>query len=155
MTQLSVHSPIGDLTISEENEKLVSIDWGWSPFQKKTPLLLETKKLLEYYFDGDDLKFDLPLNPHGTIYQKKVWQAIAKIPYGKFLTYSKVSQMINSHPPTVGMACGKNPIPILIPCHRVIGKKKHIAKLSARERIETKKYLLQLEGPNLYCNIIN
>jgi len=63
--------------------------------------------------------------------------------------------MINSHPPTVGMACGKNPIPILIPCHRVIGKKKQIAKLSASERIETKKYLLQLEGPNLYCNIIN
>ena len=52
MTQLSIHSPIGDLTISEENDKLVSLDWGWSPFQKKTPLLMEAKKLLDYYFDA-------------------------------------------------------------------------------------------------------
>ena len=50
MTQLSIHSPIGDLTISEENDKLVSLDWGWSPFQKKTPLLLEAKKTIGLLF---------------------------------------------------------------------------------------------------------
>ena len=155
MTQLSIHSPIGDLTISEENDKLLSLDWGWSPFQKKTPLLMEAKKLLDYYFDGDNPKFDLPLNPQGTPYQKKVWQEISIIPYGKFLTYSNISEKIDSHPRSIGMACGKNPLPILIPCHRVIGKKEQLTGFSAGGGIETKKFLLQLEVPNVYFNIFN
>ena len=133
----------------------MSLDWGWSPFQQKTPLLVEAKKLLDYYFDGDNPKLDLPLNPQGTPYLKKVWQEISIIPHGKFLTYSNISEKIDSHPRSIGMACGKNPLPILIPCHRVIGKEGRLTGFSAGEGIETKKFLLQLEAPNVYFNIFN
>ena len=75
MSQLSVHSPIGDLTISEEDGKIVSLDWGWSSMQEENKLLLRTKKLLDQYFDGENPTFDLPLNPFGSKFQKNVWRS--------------------------------------------------------------------------------
>lgn len=145
MSQLSVHSPVGDLTISEEDGKLVSLDWGWSPFQEENELLLKTKFLLDQYFDGEDPKFDLALNPHGTEFQKNVWDIMLEIPYGKFLTYGDISNRLNSHARAVGMACGQNPIPIIIPCHRVLGKNGKLTGFSGGEGIETKQFLLDLE----------
>ena len=145
MPQLSVHSPVGDLTISEEDGEIVSLDWGWSPFQEKNELLLKTKNLLDQYFDGENPKFDLPLNPHGSDFQKNVWKIMLKIPYGKFLTYGEISDQLNSHARAVGMACGQNPIPIIIPCHRVLGKNKKLTGFSGGDGIETKQYLLDLE----------
>ena len=73
MPQLSMHSPVGDLTISEDGGAIVSLDWGWGAIQTDTPLLLKAKDQLERYFDGDRSKFALPLIPHGTPYQQKVW----------------------------------------------------------------------------------
>lgn len=145
MPQLSVHSPIGDLTISEEDGKIVSLDWGWSPFQKENDLLLKTKKVLDQYFDGDNPAFELPLNPHGTKFQKNVWNIMLEIPYGKILTYGEISDRLNSHARAVGMACGENPIPIIIPCHRVMGKNGKLTGFSGGEGIETKRQLLELE----------
>ncbi|MBT5185407.1 MAG: methylated-DNA--[protein]-cysteine S-methyltransferase [Kordiimonadaceae bacterium] len=145
MPQLSVHSPVGDLTISEEDRKIVSLDWGWSPFQEENELLLKTKNLLDQYFDGGNPDFDLPLNPQGTVFQKNVWDIMLEIPYGKFLTYGEISNKLNSHARAVGMACGQNPIPIIIPCHRVIGKNGKLTGFSGGEGIETKRYLLDLE----------
>lgn len=145
MSQLSVHSPIGDLTISEEEGEIVSLDWGWSPFQEENEILLKTKFLLDQYFDDENPTFDLPLNPHGTEFQKNVWKIMCEIPYGKILTYSDISDRLNSHARAVGMACGANPIPIIIPCHRVIGKNGKLTGFSGGEGIETKRYLLDLE----------
>lgn len=145
MTQLSVHSPIGDLTISEEDGKIVSLDWGWSPYQKENDLLLKTKVLLDQYFDGEKPTFDLPLDPHGTDFQKNVWNIMLEIPYGKFLTYGEISDRLGSHARAVGMACGQNPIPIIIPCHRVLGKDGKLTGFSGGEGIETKQFLLDLE----------
>lgn len=145
MTQLSVHSPVGDLTISEEDGKIVSLDWGWSPVQEENELLLRTKKLLDQYFDGDNPIFDLPLHPFGTEFQKNVWKIMVEIPYGKFLTYGEISDRLNSHARAVGMACGQNPIPIIIPCHRVLGKNGKLTGFSGGEGIETKQFLLDLE----------
>lgn len=145
MSQLSVHSPVGDLTISEEAGKIVSLDWGWSPFQEKNELLLKTKKLLDQYFDGHNPKFDLPLKPYGTDFQKKVWDIMLEIPYGKFLTYGQISDRLGSHARAVGMACGQNPIPIIIPCHRVLGKDGKLTGFSGGEGVETKRFLLDLE----------
>ncbi len=145
MSQLSVHSPIGELTISEEEGKIVSLDWGWSPFQQENEILLKCKFLLDQYFDDENPKFDLPLNPHGTEFQKKVWALIHKIPYGEILTYGEIADKIKSHPRAVGMACGKNPIPIIIPCHRVMGKNGKLTGFSGGEGIKTKNYLLNLE----------
>jgi methylated-DNA-[protein]-cysteine S-methyltransferase len=145
MTQLSVHSPVGDLTISEEDGKIVSIDWGWSPFQEENEILLKTKFLLDQYFDDEKPTFDLPLKPHGTDFQKKVWKIMFEIPYGQILTYGEISDRLNSHARAVGMACGANPIPIIIPCHRVIGKNGKLTGFSGGEGVETKRYLLELE----------
>lgn len=151
MSQLSVHSPVGDLTISEEDGKIVSLDWGWSPFQQENEILLKAKNLLEHYFDGENPKFDLPLNPHGTDFQKNVWKIMCEIPYGSFLTYGEISKSLNSHARAVGMACGRNPIPIIIPCHRVLGQNGKLTGFSGGEGVETKRYLLELEdvGDNL------
>lgn len=146
MTQLSIHSPIGDLTISEEEGEIVSLDWGWSPIQEKNELLLKTKFLLDQYFDDENPTFDLPLNPHGTEFQKNVWKIMYEIPYGEILTYGNISDRLNSHARAVGMACGANPIPIIIPCHRVIGKNGKLTGFSGGEGIETKRYLLDLEN---------
>ncbi len=145
MTQLSVHSPVGDLTISEEDGKIVSLDWGWSPMSEENELLLKTKKLLDQYFDGENPAFDLPLDPHGTDFQKKVWNIMLEIPYGKFLTYGDISDRLNSHARAVGLACGQNPIPIIIPCHRVLGKDGKLTGFSGGEGVETKQFLLDLE----------
>ncbi|MDG1020229.1 MAG: methylated-DNA--[protein]-cysteine S-methyltransferase [Emcibacteraceae bacterium] len=145
MSQLSVHSPIGDLTISEEEGEIVSLDWGWSPFQEENEILLKTKFLLDQYFDDENPTFDLPLNPHGKEFQKNVWKIMCEIPYGEILTYGDISDRLNSHARAVGMACGANPIPIIIPCHRVIGKNGKLTGFSGGEGIETKRYLLELE----------
>ena len=145
MSQLSVHSPIGDLTISEEDGKIVSLDWGWSPLQEENELLLKAKFLLDQYFDDEKPTFDLPLEPHGTIFQKEVWKIMCEIPYGEILTYGEISNRLTSHARAVGIACGANPIPIIIPCHRVIGKNGKLTGFSGGEGIETKRYLLELE----------
>ena len=145
MSQLSVHSPIGDITISEEDGKIVSLDWGWLPLSAENEISRRAKNLLDQYFDGENPTFDLPLNPHGTKFQKNVWNIMLDIPYGKFLTYGEISNRLNSHARAVGMACGQNPIPIIIPCHRVLGKDGKLTGFSGGEGIETKRYLLDLE----------
>lgn len=152
MSQLSVHSPIGDLTISEEDGKIVSLDWGWSPFQQKNEILLKSKFLLDQYFDDEKPVFDLPLNPHGTEFQKKVWNIMRNIPYGEILTYGEISDQLNSHARAIGMACGQNPIPIIIPCHRVIGKNGKLTGFSGGEGIKTKELLLKLEDVDKNLN---
>ncbi len=145
MSQLSFHSPVGDLTLSEEDGKIVSLDWGWSPLSEKTAFLWEVKQQVDAYFDGLNPEFTCPLNPHGTAFQKKVWQAMVSIYYGKTMTYGEISAILDSHPRAVGTACGLNPIPIIIPCHRVMGKDGKLTGYSGGDGVITKKYLLELE----------
>ncbi|CDG40775.1 Methylated-DNA--protein-cysteine methyltransferase [Asaia bogorensis] len=76
MPQLSLHSPIGPLTLSEDDGAIVALDWGWGRDQEKTPLLTRAQTMLERYFDGEPESFDLPLAPWGTAYRKAVWQAL-------------------------------------------------------------------------------
>lgn len=149
MAQLSFHSPIGDLTVSEEDGMIVSLDWGWSPFSEKTPFLEKAKRQIDDYFDGLNPKFTLPLNAQGTDFQKRVWQAMNQISYGKTMTYGEIADVVGSHPRAVGTACGLNPIPIIIPCHRVMGKNGKLTGYSGGEGIETKKFLLELENTTL------
>ncbi len=146
MPQLSMHSPVGDLTISEEDGRIVSLDWGWGMTQEKTPLLEKAKQQLEDYFDGKLKKFNLPLHPEGTEFQRHVYGEMRRIPYGSTKTYSEIAFLTNSHARPVGGACGKNPIPILIPCHRVLGQNESLTGYSGDGGVETKSALLRLEG---------
>ena len=146
MPQLSLHSPIGDLTVSEDEGAIVALDWGWGAEQTKTPLLTDAVRQLNAYFDGDLTDFDLPLNPHGTDHQQRVWDAMCCIPYGATLTYGALAKEAGSIARAVGTACGTNPIPIIIPCHRVLAEGDKIGGYSGDGGVETKVMLLQLEG---------
>lgn len=146
MSQLSMHTPIIDITITELEDSIISLDWGWSPFQESSPLLQEAKRQLDAYFDGDLTEFDLPINAMGTAHQEKVWQAMRNIPYGEVTTYGALAKDISSSPQPVGSACGRNPLPILIPCHRVVGAAGKFGGYSGDGGLYTKRALLVLEG---------
>lgn len=146
MPQLSIHSPLDDLTLTEEDGMIVSLDWGWSPFQEKTPLLEQAAAALHAYLDGDLKQFDLPLMPAGTPFQRRVWDALRRIPYGGTRSYGEIARELGSHARAVGGACGMNPIPIIIPCHRVLTQNGGLGGYSGDGGVETKKQLLNLEG---------
>lgn len=143
----SIPSPLGPLTLFEDNGAIVVLEFGKVPEgSKKTPLLKEAEKQLKAYFDGKLQTFDLPLSPDGTPFQKKVWNAMRKIKYGTVWTYGDMARKVKSAPRAVGGACGKNPIPIIIPCHRVVGAKMNLTGYSGGDGLETKETLLILEG---------
>lgn len=146
MPQLSFHSPHGDLTVSEEDGGIVALDWGRSPWQEATPLLVEARRQLDAYFDGARQTFDLPLAPHGTAFQQAVWAALRKIPYGAVRTYGALARDLDSHARAIGMACGRNPLPILIPCHRILAASGALGGYSGGDGGATKAALLRLEG---------
>lgn len=146
MPYLSLHSPVGDLTVSEEGGAIVSLDWGWAPEGQATPLLRKAKQQLDRYFDGVLEEFDLPLNPAGTDFQKRVWKAMLKIPYGRTKAYGDLAKKLGSSARPVGTACGANHIPIIIPCHRVLASNGGLGGYSGDGGLETKLALLKLEG---------
>lgn len=145
MPQLSLHSPVGDLTVSEENGAIVALDWGWGRDQDTTPLLRRARDLLNAYFDGDATDFDLPLEPAGSPFQRRVWTAMCEIPAGGMETYGSLADRIDGIARAVGTACGRNPIPIIIPCHRVVAAN-GLGGYSGDGGLETKVALLRLEG---------
>jgi methylated-DNA-[protein]-cysteine S-methyltransferase len=146
MPQLSLHTGLVDtVTITEEDGAIVAIDWGWGRDQQETPLLLETRTQLEQYFDGERQTFDLPLNPHGTPYQRRVWDALCAIPYGETRTYTQIAPIAGGVSRSVGGANSRNPIPIIIPCHRVLAAT-GLGGFSGGEGPETKRRLLHLEN---------
>ena len=144
MSQLSLHSPVGDLTLSEEDGAIVAIDWGWVDEQSNAPLLAEARRQLQDYFDGERLAFNLPLAPAGTPYQRRVWQALCEIPPGTTRTYADIARSVGGSPRAVGGANGRNPIPIVIPCHRVVATT-GIGGYSGGDGLPTKRFLLALE----------
>lgn len=148
MPQLSLHTPIGDVTLSEEDGAIVSVDWGWGRDQAETPLLCRARTQLHEYFDGQRHAFDLPLRPAGSAYQQRVWEAMGDIPYGDTRTYGALAALVGGSARSVGPACGANPLPILIPCHRVVAAG-GLGGYSGGEGPQTKRLLLALEADPL------
>ncbi|GAB6052443.1 methylated-DNA--[protein]-cysteine S-methyltransferase [Magnetospira thiophila] len=147
MAHLSLHSPVGPLTLFEENGFLVALEWGRAPeADAASPVLDEAKRQLDAYFDGDLQVFDLPLLPQGTPFQQRVWAEMKLIPFGELRTYGDLARVTGSGPRAIGGACGRNPLPILIPCHRVTGANGALTGYSGGEGLETKRRLLALEG---------
>jgi methylated-DNA-[protein]-cysteine S-methyltransferase len=145
MPQLSMATPVGDITISAENERIVAVDWGWSSQQTVTPVLARAREQLQAYFDGDLRAFDLPLDPAGSAFQHAVWRAMLAIPAGQTRTYGDVCRDVGGTARSVGTACGSNPIPIIIPCHRIVAAN-GLGGYSGDGGPETKSALLRLEG---------
>ncbi len=146
MAHLSMNTPVGHLSLFEEEGVLVAIEWGTAPESEGGPLLAAARDQLNAYFDGRLRQFDLPLAPDGSDFQLEVWAEMAKIPYGCVRTYGDIAAAIGSKARPVGGACGRNPIPIVLPCHRVIGADGDMTGYSGGQGIATKHQLLRLEG---------
>lgn len=157
-----MHTPLGDLTLSEEDGAIVAVDWGWGRDQAETPLLLRARQQMEEYFDGERSSFDLALSPAGSEYRRRVWAALCGIPAGSTRSYAEIARAVGGSARSVGQANGANPIPVLIPCHRVVasgyaqqivasGYARHgsadrgIGGYSGGDGLATKRFLLQLE----------
>jgi methylated-DNA-[protein]-cysteine S-methyltransferase len=145
MPSLSIPSPIGQLTIDELDDAIVAISWAEAPAGNGSPLLAEAARQLAAYFDGRLAHFDLPLMPIGSPFETRVWSEMQAIPYGETRSYGDLAHAIHSAPRAVGRACGKNPIPIVIPCHRVLAKA-GLGGYSGAGGLATKQRLLALEG---------
>ena len=141
-------SPVGDLEIGTENNVLMSIE-----FTEKTTLnratLSETAKQtilqLQEYFEGKRTNFNLPLATKGTEFQQKVWKELERIPYGESISYHELARRVGNEKAyrAVGNANGKNPICIIVPCHRVIQANGNIGGYAYGS--EVKRFLLELE----------
>ncbi len=144
--RLTMQSPLGALTLREEGGCLVALEWGEGHCESETTLLAETRRQLEAYFKGQRTAFDLPLAPLGTAFQQRVWRKMRGIAYGETASYGALAAALSSGPRAVGMACARNPLPVIIPCHRVIGGGGALTGYSGGEGLATKCYLLRLEG---------
>jgi len=148
MYQKYISSPLGWLLIKTTEQAVVRISFQDSLEKNFTdhPRILEQTELqLKQYFDGKRKEFDLHLNPEGTPFQKKIWKLVSNVAYGQMVTYLDIAKQTGSEKNTraVGMANGKNPIPIIIPCHRVIGSDKKLTGYAGG--ISKKRWLLQHE----------
>ncbi len=146
MAQLSLDSQLGRLNLCEERGAIVSIGWGGKPSSGlPSPLLLEGKRQLEAYFAGKLKRFDLPVAPAGPTFEQQVWQLMADIPFGETRTYGELAGRVAGDARDVAQACARNPLPILIPCHRVVAADS-LGGYSGGKGVETKGRLLMLEG---------
>ncbi len=156
-------SPIGKLLVAGNQSALVSITFPNKKVQpeahwikdnrgiKDDRELTETFNQLDHYFNGNLKKFNLPLAPHGTPFQKNVWLQLLQIPYADTCSYLDIARNLGNKNATraVGNANGRNPIPIIIPCHRVIGSNGSLTGFGGG--LSTKSYLLDLENSDQLC----
>ena len=143
------NSPIGTLKIGCNSDFLISIDFLNNHEEEKsilTEIQIEVHNQLEKYFLKTLVDFTVPLAPVGTAFQIEVWELLKKIPYGQTKSYLDIARELNNEKVirAVGMANGQNPIPIVIPCHRVIGSDGSLTGYSGG--LDKKVFLLQLEG---------
>lgn len=147
MPRLTLESPLGRLSLFEEDGALCALDWGGKRAAgEPSPLLLRAKRQLELYFAGRLTEFDLPLAPRGSPFERRVWRLMAEIPYGQTRSYGDLAASLGAAPRAVGQACGRNPLPILIPCHRVLAAGGALGGYSGGAGVDTKRRLLILEG---------
>jgi len=146
-------SPVGFLFIQTSGDTVVGLEYNTRkrPNAKKlTKQQTLVKKHIRAYF-SDKSKFNIDLDLSGTVFQKKVWAALLKIPTGKVKTYGEVAKQLNSSARAVGNACRANPVPLIVPCHRVIAKT-GIGGFSGDIKgtsIDRKRWLLAHEGVNV------
>ena len=139
-------TPIGTVSVTEQGGSIISLRIGGSDKGNGSDVTDEAFAQLFEYLEGGRKEFNLELDPNGTPFQKDVWNALMKIPYGKTVSYSEIAKA-SGHPKAlraVGTAIGKNPIPVIIPCHRVIRSDGSIGGYALG--IDLKIRLLRLEG---------
>src|SRR5215475_2327761 len=153
-------SLVGKLKLVASSKALVAVLWeqeqpnrvklGEMSLDPQHPILIEAERQLSEYFAGKRTQFDLPLQPDGTEFQKKVWRALREIPFGETKSYLDLARAIGSPDASraVGAANGKNPLSIIVPCHRVVGADGALTGFGGG--LETKAALLALEASRAY-----
>ena len=136
-------SPLGPISVTETAGVITALHWHAGP-APESPLLAEAISQLTAYFDRRLTRFDLPLD-FGSGFAKQVRRAMAAIPYGQTRQYGDLAREIGVPAQAIGQTCGANPIPILIPCHRILAAK-GLGGFSAKGGVESKVFLLKLEG---------
>ena len=145
MKQASLSTPFGDLLLTEEDGAITALGWGQAARQERSDVLDTALAQLSEYAQGKRQRFDLPLRVAGSDFQRAVCDAIFAIPFGETRTYGEIARDLGVPAQAVGGACGGNPIPIIIPCHRVMGAK-GLTGFSGAGGVETKVALLCHEG---------
>lgn len=155
-----LHSPLGEIRLRSDGKSLTGLwfvgqvndakEHSDIEIKDDLPIFGQVESWLESYFSGKQTSITIPLQPKGTSFQQRVWQILQEIPYGKTMTYGEIAQRIANEKgvetfsaQAVGQAVGKNPISILIPCHRVLGKNGALTGYAGG--VHRKEQLLQLE----------
>jgi methylated-DNA-[protein]-cysteine S-methyltransferase len=151
-----VESPVGPLLLCSDGQALTQV--VFSPFDPPEgepddadPILVAARQQLKEYFAGERREFELPLAPHGTEFQRRVWAALREIPYASTTSYGEIARRLelgSRGARAVGLANGSNPIPIVVPCHRVIGADGSLTGYGGG--LDRKRTLLAVESPALF-----
>jgi methylated-DNA-[protein]-cysteine S-methyltransferase len=142
---IRVESPVGPLYVSAADGAITRVSWRAAELGEETSVLATARAQLDEYFDGKRQAFDLPLSVSGSAFQRAVCSAMAAIPFGETRTYGDIAAELGVPAQAIGQACGGNPIPVIIPCHRVLGAK-GLGGFSGEGGVETKVALLRREG---------
>lgn len=152
-----ISSPLGEMTLIASEKGLVYLLWYEESMRgnllsekvslrPRDPFLLRVERQLKEYFAGERTDFDIPVDPKGTPFQKKVWKLLSRIPYGKTTSYGELAEKLGDAKKAraVGGANNKNPLPIIVPCHRVIGRDGTLTGFAVG--LKVKEQLLEMEG---------
>ena len=145
MPVAEIETWLGRLSITEVDGAITQLHWNGPSGKEETPLLKEAARQVQAYLAGDLKTFDLPLAPKGGELHQAVFKAMLAIPYGGTRTYGDHARELDTYGQPIGQACGANPIPIIIPCHRILSAN-GLGGYSGSGGTETKIALLKLEG---------
>jgi methylated-DNA-[protein]-cysteine S-methyltransferase len=146
----TIDSPVGPLTLVSDGEALTELHFGWEPASANggggDPVLEATREQLAAYFAGERTAFELPIRLAGTAFQQAVWAALREIPYAETIDYGELARRVGrpGAARAVGLANGRNPVAIVVPCHRVIGSSGALTGYGGG--LERKRALLELEA---------
>ena len=144
-----IDSPVGRLRADFRCDQLTRLKWTIEPLRGAgSQAAADLIDQIAQYFDGERESFDIEISLAGTAFQKAVWRAMCQIPYGGTRTYGSVARDLDSAARAVGVACGDNPIPIVVPCHRILAAD-GLGGYSGRGGLTTKMALLRLEGAHV------
>lgn len=155
-TWTTMSSPVGELLLETDDDHLTAIrfePWGDVDGRRDDthPVLIDTRTQLLAYFAGERESFDLPITTGGTEFQQRVWDRLCQIPYGSTTSYGEIARSLGMPPGAsraVGLANGRNPIPIVVPCHRVVGSNGSLTGYGGG--LDRKQVLLRLESAALF-----
>ena len=145
MPSAMLSTPVGGLAVTEQDGKITRIEWAEAAHSDSSELLDRASEQLGAYFAGTLTEFDLPLAPVTDPFRQKVREAMLAIPLGQTRTYGEIAKALDTYGQPVGAACASNPIPVIVPCHRVLSAE-GLGGFSGGQGVETKIALLRHEG---------